>query len=66
MNRPQIGSKSAELSQRDERADGRRLLHRRLRPPHRAQDTLSSLRTELKSLYQELSEALLPNGKGKK
>jgi hypothetical protein len=40
--------------------------HVRLRKPHRTRTALSSLREELKALYDELSAALLPAGKGKK
>jgi hypothetical protein len=40
--------------------------HMRLRKPHRTRAALSHLREELKSLYDELSAALLPAGKGKK
>jgi hypothetical protein len=40
--------------------------HMRLRKPHRTRSALSHLREELKSLYDELSAALLPTGKGKK
>ena len=45
---------------------GARHPHMRLRKPHRTRSALSSLREELKSLYDELSAALLPAGKGKK
>ena len=40
--------------------------HMRLHAPHRARATLSALRVELKALYEELSAALLPNGKGRR
>jgi len=47
-------------------APNARHLHMRLRKPHRTRTALSHLREELKSLYDELSAALLPAGKGKK
>ena len=40
--------------------------HLRLRKPHRTRSALRTLREELESLYDELTAALLPEGKGKK
>jgi hypothetical protein len=52
----------------DEPVTGRsaRHPHLRLRKSHRTRSALSTLREELKSLYDELSAALLPDGKGKR
>jgi hypothetical protein len=52
----------------DEQAAGRRPAHQhlRLRKPHRARSALSTLRQELEALYQELTAALLPDGKARK
>jgi hypothetical protein len=40
--------------------------HLRLRKPHRTRSALRTLRQELESLYNELTAALLPDGKGRK
>ena len=40
--------------------------HLRLRKPHRTRSALRTLRAELEALYNELTAALLPDGKGKK
>ena len=40
--------------------------HLRLRKPHRARSALSTLRQELEALYEELTAALLPDGKARK
>ena len=64
MNLPRQEAARSE----DERAMGRvpRHPHLRLRKPHATRNALSTLREELKSLYDELSAALLPDGKSKK
>jgi hypothetical protein len=41
-------------------------LHLRLRKPHRTRSALRTLRQELEALYNELTAALLPHGKGRK
>lgn len=38
----------------------------RARRPHRTRSTLRALRAELVALYEELSAALLPTGRGKR
>jgi len=38
----------------------------RVHRPHRARSTLRALRAELVALYEELSAALLPTGRGKR
>lgn len=40
--------------------------HLRLRKPHRARSGLGTLRQELEALYEELTAALLPEGKARK
>jgi len=52
----------------DEEVAGRTLQHPhlRLRKPHRTRSALRTLRQELESLYDELTAALLPDGKGRK
>jgi hypothetical protein len=52
----------------DEQTVGRRTAHPhlRLRKPHRARSALRTLRQELEALYEELTAALLPDGKARK
>jgi hypothetical protein len=59
---------AAESQSRNARGADRRsgFRHLRLHKPHLEGEALSSLRADLKSLYQELSAALLPDLKEKK
>jgi hypothetical protein len=62
-------SPAKEAARNDEEAVPGHPAHRRhlrSRQPHRTRSALSRLRDELEALYNELTAALLADGKGKK